>query len=308
MKNTEVCTIWQETLKEIFGSIDRGVFWVEEGNKLCKARLIDRYISPHFSIFPFEGKNYVVIIYYEGKYKVEVRDAIGECSHAAFILLKQDEWCDSVEVLDNINFLIICQNGRYGVIDVNGNIAVPFEYDAIRPTQDTYLFEVYEDNMLKIYDASYKLEYPSKVIYEFIRFLDDPKNDCNLKAVEKFIKYELGDTGVLRNDYEFVKWLSRQYDTSSIAKIDKFLRRIMQKGQYGVNNSYTYEEKLLEFIYSVDACNLHCSDFEEVFAECGKKVEFQTENQLVKFIKDDANIKFFVKNYKKICEAFDIIA
>lgn len=304
----EFYTAWQDSLKEIFGKIDRSVFWVEEGNKICKATRIDKYNGPFYGWVPFEGTNYLVIVYYEGKYKVEIRDTIGEYSRAVFILLTEEEWCDSVEVLKNINFLIIGKNGQFGVIDIKGNVVVPFEYDAIHHIQDTYLFEVYEDNMLKIYDASDKLEYPSKVIYEFIQFLEDPQNDCNLKAVEKFIQYELGDTVVLKNDYELVKWLSRQYNTSSIAKIDKFLRRIMKKGQYGVNNSYTYEEKLLEYLYSVDLAGTDYKIFEDAFEECGKTIKFYSESQLVGFIIDNANTKFFVKNYKKICEAFKLIA
>lgn len=296
-------------MKEIFGSVDRGVFWVEEGNKLCKATRLNNIRPSCFSRLPFEGENYLVIIYHEGKYKVEIRDAIGECSRIAFILLREEEWCDNVEVLDSIGFLIIWQNGWYGVIDISGNIVVPFEYDAIHPTKDTHLFEVYEDNMLKIYDASYKLEYPSKVIYEFIQFFYDQQNDCNLKAVEKFIQFELGYESRFNTEYKLKLWLFEKRSDGDIKKIDKFLRRIMKKGQYGVNNSYTYEEKLLKFIRSADEEEgVDLEDFEEIFADCGKKVEFQDESQLVKFIKDDANTKFFIKNYKNICQELDIIA
>jgi len=289
----------QKQLEEIFGSEDCGAFWIEDGNKLCKGIYLDYNKTP----FYFD-KNYLVIVCRKGKYKVELRNEIGTWSHSSYNLLKK-EWCDSIKVLDNY-YLLICQNGRYGVIDIKGNVVVPFEYDVIYPTKEENLFVVHKDNIIKLYDIVTKVEYPSKVIYDTIKFLHYifADHQVNLRVVEKFIRYELGEKKVFSSKYELTKWLSREHDIRRIAKIDKFFRRVLQKQQYGVNNSYTYEEKLLEFIYSGEGYRTRCEYFEKVFTECGKKVRFENKTEVVDFIKDESNMSFFVKNYKKICDAF----
>lgn len=131
----------------------------------------------------------------DGSYTVYINKKAGIVSQQGVEVIAPD-----YDLLDKRFFLsedLFCarKNNKWGIIDYNHNIIVPFEYDSIDPTK--YAFIVKKDNLYAIMDRNYKLvtlfEYKSinSNLNDYRYSVLDLKNECytiNYEGVRTSVK------------------------------------------------------------------------------------------------------------------------
>lgn len=201
---------------------------------------------------------------------------------------------------DSNNTITALKGKRYGVININGKVIVPFEYKQIDTTGE-YIYAVAEDNTTKIFDANGKETNinPNMAILDIentnYQIYIDSDNDKT-----KYTLYKDGNA-VTKNEYVYIEYL---YDNYFIA--------CNSEGKLGVIDDsekikIPFEYNSIQKIDGIDLIQTYKNDEKvtEIYSKELKKItslENATMTKAADYIKiyNDTDAKYINKEGKEV--------
>lgn len=177
--------------------------------------------------------------------------------------LKQNEY-DFLQHLYDEYFIAI-QKEKYGIVDIDGNIIVHFNYDSIQKLPNTKMIQAYNSNKNITY-----IFLKDKIIASMANCQLAMEQDCIIMQSDSEVKYIdlegnliINDDSINKNEYDFVTRFN-EYGFAGIKKGGKW-GAINREGQVVIEPTYQIKSNNPNFVGKYYECDL---EYGEPFYTC----------------------------------------
>ncbi len=206
----------------------------------------------------------------------------------------------SLEYNENTNSIIALKGKKYGVISINGEIIIPFEYKQIDTTGE-YIYATSNDENIKIFDSKGKETNMSKDLA--IINIEDTEYKIYIQTAEGKTTYSIykNNEEITKNKYTYIQYLYNNYFIAC-----------NENGKLGIIDDN--EQDKIEFNYNsiqkientdmIEAKN-NSTNNTEIYSNKMEKVcelknaRIENNEQYIKLY-NDKEIKYISKNGKEV--------